>query len=357
MDRTSFSQSRDRGRGAAGQGSVLTKLRLRDMELLLAIHEQKSITSAALQLGLTQPAASRALRDMEQLLRVHLFERDRAKGMSLTVPGELVLTRARALLADYRSMTMELDAYKAGTGGHLRLGVIAFAPGLLIGNLITELIGQRYRMSVSLTEGSTTQLLEDLRMQRLDAVIGRCSTDPIPAGFTQERLVSARGLLAGARAEPIDTKGTHSACRPGRVGVVVASTRNAQSHGDQRSVRSSQTCAARCHGRSRVDQDHPSYDQREQPHAGRRAFGRGPRRPAARRRAPSPVPCGVKYAACQPGLGNAASRYARRSQRQEQRSRPVAQTPRGAMTCHRGPGYGSTTFSTVRITLAPICDL
>jgi DNA-binding transcriptional LysR family regulator len=55
-------------------GSVLTRLRLRDFELLVAIDEHKSITSAALQLGFTQPAASRALKDMEQLLRAHLFE-------------------------------------------------------------------------------------------------------------------------------------------------------------------------------------------------------------------------------------------------------------------------------------------
>ena len=40
VNRTSYSQSLDRAGGAAGQGSVLTKLRLRDMELLLAIHEQ-----------------------------------------------------------------------------------------------------------------------------------------------------------------------------------------------------------------------------------------------------------------------------------------------------------------------------
>ena len=95
-----FSKTHDERRRRPEQGSVLTKLRLRDFELLLAIHEHKSITSAALQLGFTQPAASRALKDMEQLLRVHLFERDRTKGMNLTAAGELVLTRARALLAD-----------------------------------------------------------------------------------------------------------------------------------------------------------------------------------------------------------------------------------------------------------------
>jgi DNA-binding transcriptional LysR family regulator len=173
------------------------------MELLLAIHEHKSITSAAVQLGFTQPAASRALRDMEQLLRVHLFERHRIKGMSLTVAGDLVITRVRALLADYRSMTMELDAYREGTGGHLRLGVIPFVSGLLIENLITELIGAKHRMSVSITEGSTTQLLEDLRMQKLDAVIGRCSTDPIPAGLTQETLFRQEACLLAHSQNPL----------------------------------------------------------------------------------------------------------------------------------------------------------
>ena len=74
---------------------VVTKLRPRDMELVLAVHAHKSITAAALELGYTQPAASRALRDIEQLLRVHLFDRDRTQGMSLTGAGEIVLVRAR----------------------------------------------------------------------------------------------------------------------------------------------------------------------------------------------------------------------------------------------------------------------
>lgn len=143
---------------------------------------------------------------MEQLLRAHLFERDRTKGMNVTAAGALVLTRARALLADLKSMTTELDAYKAGTGGHLRLGVIPFVPGLLIENLISELIGEKHRMSISLTEGSTTQLLEDLRIQKLDAVIGRCSTDPIPAGLTQETLFRQEACLLAHAQNPLVRK-------------------------------------------------------------------------------------------------------------------------------------------------------
>ena len=179
----------------AQREAVVTRLRPRDMELVLAVHAHKSITAAAVELGLTQPAASRALRDIEQLLRVHLFDRDRAKGMSLTGAGELVLARARALLADYRSLTSELDAYREGTGGHLRLGIIPFVSGPLIESLIAELTGERQRMSVTVTEAPTTTLLEELRLQNLDAAIGRCSTAPLPPGLAQEPLIRQDGCL------------------------------------------------------------------------------------------------------------------------------------------------------------------
>ena len=173
--------------------SALTRLRLRDMELVVAIHQHKSITTAAAELGFTQPAASRALRDIEQLLRVHLFDRDRTRGMSLTPTGELVLTRARALLADCRSLGFELDAYRAGTGGRLRLGIIPFVSAPLIERLLAELIGAR--VSVTVTEGPTTRLVEELRLERLDVVIGRCSNAPLPPGLVQETLLRQEGCL------------------------------------------------------------------------------------------------------------------------------------------------------------------
>src|SRR5688572_9313715 len=124
----------------------LAALRMREFELLLAIHARKSVTAAARDLGLTQPAASRTLKDIEQLLHVHLFERDRTNGMQLTGAGELVIARARGLVADLDAMRDELHAWKAGSGGHLRLGLIPFVPGGLIERLISTLVGGAHRM-------------------------------------------------------------------------------------------------------------------------------------------------------------------------------------------------------------------
>lgn len=179
----------------------LASLRMRDMELVVAIHAHRSVTAAATELGLTQPAASRALRDIEQTLRVHVFERDRTKGMSLTAAGDLVLMRARALLADCRSLGEELDAYRAGTGGHLRLGIIPFVSGPLIERLLAELGAQRVAVAVS--EGSTTRLVDDLRLERLDAVIGRCTNAALPNGLVQEVLMQQAGCLVVHERNPL----------------------------------------------------------------------------------------------------------------------------------------------------------
>jgi len=170
-------------------------LRMREFELLLAIHAHRSVTSAARELGLTQPAASRTLKDIEQLLRVHLFERDRTSGMRLTGAGELVIARSRGLVADLRAMTSELAAYKAGSGGHLRLGLIPLVPGALIERLVKFLVGPAHRMSVSITEGPTSQLLDALAMQRLDALIGRSSSDRTAEGLTRETLMQQEACL------------------------------------------------------------------------------------------------------------------------------------------------------------------
>ena len=177
-------------------------LRVRDFELLLAIHAHRSVTAAARELGLTQPAASRTLKDIEQMLRVHLFERDRANGMQLTGAGELVLARSRGLVADLDAMSDELSAYKAGSGGHLRLGLIPFVPGGLIERLIATLVGPAHRMSVSISEGSTRQLLDELAMQRLDALIGRSASDRITEGLTRESLLRQDACLLAHAQNP-----------------------------------------------------------------------------------------------------------------------------------------------------------
>lgn len=175
--------------------ALVSKLRLKDLFLLCSIADRKSLTVVADELGVSQPAVSRLLKEIEAAFGNVLFERDRTEGMRPTPAGTLVLTRIRALLSDVGAMSDELEAYAAGTGGHLRIGVIPFVSGRLLQSLVLDLIGQEHRMSVAVTEGSTDVLVHALSQHTLDAVIGRMSRKPFSTEVHQEALFQQKVCL------------------------------------------------------------------------------------------------------------------------------------------------------------------
>ena len=84
-----------------------TGVELRHLRLLLAIAEKGSLTSVARHLGLTQPALSRQLRDLELRLRAPLFERT-ARRMVLTPAGEQLTHVARQVIAEVDTVERQI---------------------------------------------------------------------------------------------------------------------------------------------------------------------------------------------------------------------------------------------------------
>src|ERR1051325_9428100 len=81
-------------------------LELRHLKVVCAIAETGSVTKAASQLGLAQPALTAQLQRIERTLGGPLFERDR-RGARPTALGELVLARARVLLPAMKGLQDE----------------------------------------------------------------------------------------------------------------------------------------------------------------------------------------------------------------------------------------------------------
>src|SRR5215831_8688938 len=74
-------------------------LELRHLRALVAVADELSFSRAAQRLFITQPALSRQIRGLERLVGCDLFRRS-TQGVELTLAGEALLARARALLAD-----------------------------------------------------------------------------------------------------------------------------------------------------------------------------------------------------------------------------------------------------------------
>lgn len=102
--------------------ALLGRLRLRQVLLVVAISDLTSLRKAADQVGISQPAATKMLVELEAALGVPLFERGR-RGMAPTVYGSAVIRHAYLVISDVGAMRDELSGLALGTAGRLAIGI------------------------------------------------------------------------------------------------------------------------------------------------------------------------------------------------------------------------------------------
>jgi DNA-binding transcriptional LysR family regulator len=104
-------------------GSIVSRLRFRRVALLTALDEQGSLHKAAEVMHMTQPAATKALHEMEDALGVTLFDRS-PRGIEATELGRCVIRYARLIQSDVANLREELQNMISGRGGRLSIGTI-----------------------------------------------------------------------------------------------------------------------------------------------------------------------------------------------------------------------------------------
>ncbi|RFS83035.1 LysR family transcriptional regulator [Actinomadura spongiicola] len=95
---------------------------LRDLRYFVAVAEELNFTRAAERLFISQPALSKQIRQLEELMRVRLFERDRRE-VRLTVPGEALLPIARELLQRWDEAQRAVGDAAATESSRLTVGM------------------------------------------------------------------------------------------------------------------------------------------------------------------------------------------------------------------------------------------
>ncbi|MBA1258542.1 LysR family transcriptional regulator [Pseudomonas oryzihabitans] len=163
--------------------TIHSRLRLRQLRLVLALAEFGSLRRAADDIGMTQPAATKMLHEIESLLGVGLFER-LPRGMRATAFGDTVIYYARMVFAELSGMREELVALESGNLGRVAVGAIpALASGLLTRTIAT-LKQSHPRLSMSIQVDTSDVLVQALLQDQLDVVLGR-----IPTGARAEELL------------------------------------------------------------------------------------------------------------------------------------------------------------------------
>ena len=149
-----------------------SNLRLRHLQLLVALDELRHLGRAADFLALTQPAVSKMLAEVERMYGVALFTRS-ARGTEPTAAGSRAVRFARSVLADHERTRDEVRALDSGAAGRVAVGSMAVAFPELVYGAIERLKAASAQATVLVEEGDLTRLLPRLRVGELDLIAGR----------------------------------------------------------------------------------------------------------------------------------------------------------------------------------------
>lgn len=155
---------------------IRARLKTRQLLLLVALAEEGNIHRAAQVLNMTQPAASKLLKDLEDVLEVPLFER-LPRGMRPTWYGETMIRHARVALGSLNQAHDELQALKAGSFGQVNVGAITSPALALLPPAVAAVKREQPNLRVSLEIETSPVLLERLEQGKLDILVARLSEE------------------------------------------------------------------------------------------------------------------------------------------------------------------------------------
>ena len=148
------------------------RLKTRQLLLLVALAEEGNIHRAAQVLNMSQPAASKLLKELEDVLEVSLFDR-LPRGMRPTWYGETMIRHARVALASLNQAHDELQAAKSGQFGQVSIGAITSPALMLFPEAVRMVKADHPDLRVSLQIETSDVLIEKLNQNKLDILVAR----------------------------------------------------------------------------------------------------------------------------------------------------------------------------------------
>lgn len=149
-----------------------SNLKLKHLQLIVALDEFRHLGRSAEFLSLTQPAVSKSLAEIERMFGLDLFVRS-TRGTEPTAYGEKVARFARSVLADFDRTREDIEAVASGGSGRIRVGAMVVATPGLLARAVARVKARSPRTTVSIEEGDLSRLLPRLRVGELDFIVGR----------------------------------------------------------------------------------------------------------------------------------------------------------------------------------------
>jgi LysR family transcriptional regulator, transcription activator of glutamate synthase operon len=181
-------------------------MELRQLRYLVALAEELNFTRAAAKEHVAQPALSQQVRRLEDELGLALVERT-TRQVALTEAGELLVARARRVLAELEAAGTELQALRGMDTGHITIGAM-HTMGPIDLSLPLALFHDRHPgVGLTVRENSSEEMAEMLRVDELDLAFLSVTERVEAHGLGLHQLVSEELVVLLPLDHPLSGRG------------------------------------------------------------------------------------------------------------------------------------------------------
>jgi DNA-binding transcriptional LysR family regulator len=160
------------------ESQIGRRLKLRDLHVFCSVVQRGSMAKAAAHLGVSQPAVSEVIADLEHLLGVRLLDRG-TRGVEPTVYGRALLRRGTIVFDELKQGIKDIESLADPTTGEVRIGCTEALACAVLPPILQRFSQQYPRVFVHVTPLVTSSLdLPELRERNLDVVLARIKQPP-----------------------------------------------------------------------------------------------------------------------------------------------------------------------------------
>jgi len=163
----------------------------RRLALFAGLAEMHNMPAVARAFGVTQPALSALVRDLEERSGCPLFTRS-ARGVRPTRSGELLAFRCKRALAELRSLDSDLAVIQGVVQGSVMVGALPLSRTLVLPAAISALLAEHPRVHVGTVESPYEVLAAALRSGEVDFILGALRPEAEARDLVQEPLFDDR---------------------------------------------------------------------------------------------------------------------------------------------------------------------
>lgn len=177
-------------------------MRLSQVRDFIAVAEAGSLRAAARAVGVSQPAITKSIRQLEEELHVKLLERS-GRGAVSTQAGKAFLARARVVQAELRKASEDLQSFQGGAQGSVAFGVAPQVCMLLVPEALQHFRRRHPQARVRIVEGVSTALVELVRNETLDFSVGMRAMHGPGAHMKFKPLFRPQLVVAARKGHPL----------------------------------------------------------------------------------------------------------------------------------------------------------